>query len=138
MNQTKQLIYFVFFTISLLIVLNIIHELGHIVLQLLYNVPIKITIENLRLHSTSWGIEELIKLPRHQFITLYLAGFIFSILPLFFNKIRKLILSFPSEIIKKYPNIVYSMYIFICLLYAKVDFIVVFKIVWKTSWIFFH
>ena len=129
MNKLKQLIYFVFFTIILLIVLNIIHELGHIVLQLLYNVPIKITIENLRVHSTSWSIQELIQLPRYQFITLYLAGFVFSVLPLFFSKIRKLILSFPSEIIKKYPNLAYSMYIFICLLYAKVDFIVVFKII---------
>ncbi len=129
MNRIKQVIYFVFFAIILLIVLNIIHELGHIILQLLYNVPIKITIENLRLHSTSWGIEELVQLPRYQFITLYLAGFVFSILPLFFNKTRKLILSFPSEIIKKYPNMAYFMYIFICLLYAKIDLIVVFRII---------
>ena len=113
MNKLKQLTYFILFTIILLIIINIIHELGHIILQLIYNVPISITIENLRLHSTSWTIEELIKLPKYQFITLYLVGFVFSILPLFFKKIRELILSFPSEIIKKYPNLAYFMYIII-------------------------
>jgi len=70
----------------------------------------------------------LVQLPRYQFITLYLAGFVFSVLSLFFKKIRKLILSFSGEIIKKYPNLAYSMYIFICLLYAKVDLIVIFRI----------
>lgn len=129
MNKLKQLFYFILFTIILLVIINIIHELGHIILQLFYNVPVKITIENLRVHSTSWSIQELIKLPRYQFITLYLAGFVFSVLPLFFNRIRKLILSFPSKIIKKYPNLVYFMYIFICLLYAKVDLTVVSRII---------
>lgn len=129
MNKLKQLTYFIIFTIILLIVLNIIHELGHVILQILYNIPIKITIENLRLHSTSYTIQELIKLPRYQFIILYLAGFVFSILPLFFNKTRKLILSFPSEIIKRFPNLIYFIYVLICLLYALIDFIVVFKII---------
>ena len=131
MKKLKQLTLFVSFTIILLIILNIFHEIGHIILQLIYQIPIKLTIENLRFHSTSWNIEQLIQLPKYQFITLYLAGFIFSILPLFFKKIRKLILSFPSEIIKKYPNISYFIYILICLFYAKVDLLNIFIILFS-------
>ena len=116
MNKLKQLIYFILFTIILLIILNIIHELGHILLQLIYKVPINLFIKNWGFHTAK--LEDLLKLSRYRFIALYSMGFIFSLIPLFIKKTREFILKY--SIIKK-PILIYLIYILISLFLALLD-----------------